>query len=69
MAPITRGLPNGEPSYPSAVIGGVICIRSIHNRKHTELQTTVKINFKFEQSCFNTQFANNVYHNGYIEFQ
>ena len=31
-----------EPSYPSAITGGVICIRSIHNRKHTALHTPVR---------------------------
>ena len=30
------------PSYPSAVTGAVLCIRSIHNRKFTVLHTPVR---------------------------
>ena len=41
-----------EPSYPSAVTGRIICIRSIHNRKYTTLHTSVRFFFKILLELF-----------------
>ena len=43
-----------EPSYPSAVTGGVICIRLIHNRTFAALHIPVTFLFRYLQSYFDT---------------
>ena len=47
-------------SNPSAVTGGVICIRSMHNRKYTGLHTPVRFFFEIDlSSYFDTHFVKN----------